>query len=113
MEVIAEAREAVTRLSAHPSLALWNGNNENIWGHEDWGWKEHLGNRTWGWGYYTDVLPSIVDELDPSRPYSPGTPYSFTEGLRPTIRPTARCTSGMCGTSWTTPLTDATFPVRR
>jgi beta-mannosidase len=82
-EVIAEAREAVTRLSAHPSLALWNGNNENIWGHEDWGWKEHLGDRTWGWGYYTDILPSIVAELDPTRPYSPGTPYSFAEGLPP------------------------------
>ncbi|HEY5455148.1 MAG TPA: hypothetical protein VIJ96_06750 [Acidothermaceae bacterium] len=82
-EVVAEAREAVTRLSAHPSLALWNGNNENIWGHEDWGWKEHLGNHTWGWGYYTDVLPSIVAELDPTRPYSPGTPYSFTDGLPP------------------------------
>jgi beta-mannosidase len=82
-EVVAEAREAVTRLSAHPSLALWNGNNENIWGHEDWGWKEHLGDRTWGWGYYTDVLPSIVTELDPTRPYSPGTPYSFTDGLPP------------------------------
>jgi beta-mannosidase len=82
-EVVAEAREAVTRLSAHPSLALWNGNNENIWGHEDWGWKEHLGDRTWGWGYYTAVLPSIVAELDPTRPYSPGTPYSFTEGLPP------------------------------
>jgi len=82
-EVVAEAREAVTRLSAHPSLALWNGNNENIWGHEDWGWKEHLGDQTWGWGYYTDVLPSIVAELDPTRPYSPGTPYSFTDGLPP------------------------------
>ena len=82
-EVVAEAREAVTRLSAHPSLALWNGNNENIWGHEDWGWKEHLGDQTWGWGYYSDILPAIVAELDPTRPYSPGTPYSFTEGLHP------------------------------
>jgi beta-mannosidase len=82
-EVVAEAREAVTRLSAHASLALWNGNNENIWGHADWGWKEHLGDQTWGWGYYTDVLPSIVAELDPTRPYSPGTPYSFTDGLPP------------------------------
>ena len=108
-EVIAEAREAVTRLSAHPSLALWNGNNENIWGHEDWGWKEHLGDLTWGWGYYTDVLPAIVAELDPTRPYSPGTPYSFTEVYRRTTRLTARCTSGMCGTSSTTPHTGATF----
>lgn len=82
-EVVAEAREAVTRLSAHPSLALWNGNNENIQGHEDWGWKEHLGDRTWGWGYYTEILPAIVAELDPTRAYSPGTPYSFTEGQPP------------------------------
>ena len=39
-EVVAEAREAVTRLTPHPSLVLWNGCNENIWGHEDWGWKD-------------------------------------------------------------------------
>src|SRR5262249_4514911 len=32
-EVEAEAREAVTRLSKHASLAVWNGNNENIWGY--------------------------------------------------------------------------------
>ncbi|HTC68764.1 MAG TPA: glycoside hydrolase family 2 protein [Acidothermaceae bacterium] len=82
-EVIAEAREVVTRLSPHPSLALWNGNNENIWGHEDWGWKEPLEGRSWGWGYYTEVLPAIVAELDPSRPYSPGTPYSFSAGKHP------------------------------
>ena len=76
-EVEAEAREAVTRLSPHPSLVLWNGCNENIWGHADWGWQDSLGDRTWGWGYYADLLPSIVAELDPTRPYSPGSPYSF------------------------------------
>jgi beta-mannosidase len=37
-EVAAEARQAVTRLSPHPSLALYCGGNENIWGHQDWGW---------------------------------------------------------------------------
>ena len=82
-EVVAEAREAVTRLSPHPSLALWNGCNENIWGHADWGWKPAIGERTWGWGYYTDVLPSIVAELDPTRPYSPGSPYSFRTDRHP------------------------------
>ncbi|MFL6114055.1 MAG: glycoside hydrolase family 2 protein, partial [Catenulispora sp.] len=49
-EVEAEVREAVTRLAPHPSLVLWNGCNENIWGHEDWGWKPDLGDLTWGWG---------------------------------------------------------------
>ncbi len=82
-EVVAEAREAVTRLSPHPSLALWNGCNENVWGHEDWGWQEKLHGRTWGLGYYTDVLPSIVAELDPTRPYSPASPYSFAAGRHP------------------------------
>ena len=82
-EVMAEAREAVTRLSPHASLALWNGCNENIWGHEEWGWKEPLGDLTWGWGYYTELLPAIVAELDPTRPYSPGSPYSMTPDRHP------------------------------
>ncbi len=85
-EVEAEAREAVTRLSAHPSLVLWNGNNENIWGHEDWGWEDGpdgLHGRTWGLGYYTRLLPGIVAELDPGRPYCPGTPYAMSPDLHP------------------------------
>ena len=82
-EVEAEAREAVTRLSPHPSLVLWNGNNENIWGHEDWGWVERLAGATWGWGYYTDLLPGIVAELDPSRPYCPGSPYGMSPDVHP------------------------------
>jgi beta-mannosidase len=75
-EVEAEARENVARLTSHASLALWNGNNENLWGFEDWGWKEQLEGRTWGHGYYTELLPKIVAELDPTRHYSPGSPYS-------------------------------------
>jgi beta-mannosidase len=75
-EVEAEARENVARLTAHPSLALWNGNNENLWGFADWGWAEQLAGRTWGLGYYTGLLPAIVAELDPTRSYSPGSPYS-------------------------------------
>ena len=82
-EVVAEAREAVTRLSAHASLVLWNGCNENIWGHADWDWQDAIGDRTWGWGYYTQILPAIVAELDPTRPYSPGSPFSFAEGTHP------------------------------
>ncbi|MGI8414977.1 MAG: glycoside hydrolase family 2 protein [Nakamurella sp.] len=82
-EVIAEAREAVARIGPHPSLVLWNGGNENIWGYQDWGWKEPLAGRSWGLGYYTELLPSIVAELDPSTPYSPGSPYSMTPDRHP------------------------------
>lgn len=82
-EVEAEAREAITRLSAHPSLALWNGCNENIWGYLEWDWRRKLGDLTWGEGYYFDLFPALVAELDPATPYSPGSPFSFTRYAHP------------------------------
>ncbi|MEU4508899.1 glycoside hydrolase family 2 TIM barrel-domain containing protein [Nonomuraea wenchangensis] len=82
-EVAAEARENVTRLAPHPSLVLWCGNNENLEGHADWGWRDRLQGRSWGAGFYHDLLPGIVAELDPTRPYWPGSPYSGAPGLPP------------------------------
>ncbi len=82
-EIEAEAREAVIRLSPHPSLVLWNGGNECLQGYHDWGWQPELNGRTWGWRYYTEVLPAIVAELDPTRPYIPGSPYSPDPGRHP------------------------------
>ncbi|WP_246158845.1 glycoside hydrolase family 2 protein [Catellatospora sichuanensis] len=82
-EVAAEAREHVVRLASHPSLVTWTGNNENIWGFADWGWPEQLAGRSWGAGYYHELLPSIVAELDPTRPYWPGSPWSGTPDLHP------------------------------
>ncbi len=82
-EVVAEVTEAVHRLSPHPSLVLWNGNNENLWGFEDWGWAKELGDLTWGRGYYLDLLPRLIGSLDPTRPYSPGSPWSFDERIHP------------------------------
>ncbi|MFF5173779.1 glycoside hydrolase family 2 protein [Micromonospora sp. NPDC000089] len=77
-EVVAEAREAVTRLAPYPSLVLWCGGNETIVGFAEWhGWRQRLAGQTWGEGYYLDVLPGIVAELDPTRPYAPNSPYSF------------------------------------
>ena len=83
-EIEAEARENVARLTPHASLALWNGGNENLWGFVDWGWQDRLAGRTWGLGYYTELLPAIVAELDPTRFYADGSPYSpgsSTSGL--------------------------------
>ncbi|ASO19316.1 beta-mannosidase [Actinoalloteichus hoggarensis] len=82
-EVVAEAREAVARLCPHPSLVLWNGNNENNWGWHDWGWQEQLADRTWGLGYYTELLPEIVAELDPTRPYTASSPWSNSVEIHP------------------------------
>ncbi|MEJ5945989.1 hypothetical protein WDZ17_11875 [Pseudokineococcus basanitobsidens] len=80
-EVEAEARDNVTRLMPHPSLALWNGNNENVWGHDEWGWEKRLQGRTWGLGYYLDLLPRVVAELDPVRAYTPASPWSGSPDL--------------------------------
>ncbi|MEU0422487.1 glycoside hydrolase family 2 protein [Streptomyces canus] len=75
-EVEAEARENIVRLMPHPSLVLWNGNNENLWGFRDWGWEARLAGESWGEGYYLGVLPRVVAELDPTRPYTAGSPWS-------------------------------------
>jgi beta-mannosidase len=83
VEVEAEARDNVTRLMHHPSLVLWNGNNENIWGYTDWGWQERLQGRSWGAGFYFDLLARVCAELDPARPYWPGSPYSGSMVVAP------------------------------
>ncbi|MEI7656493.1 MAG: glycoside hydrolase family 2 protein [Phycisphaerae bacterium] len=79
-----EAREQVSRLSSHASLALWCGGNECIWGHDNWGWKQRLEpGRTWGRGFYLDLLPRVASELDPTRPYWANSPWSGAEGVAP------------------------------
>ena len=75
-EVSAEARENIARLAHHASLCLLTGNNENLWGYEDWGWKLRLDGRTWGAYYYHELFPSLIDELAPHVPYAPGSPFS-------------------------------------
>ncbi|MEO3756101.1 glycoside hydrolase family 2 protein [Streptomyces sp. B6B3] len=83
-EVEAEAREAVATLSSHASLALWCGGNETVAAFAEWGgWRARLAGLTWGAGYYEDLLPRIVAELDPTRPYVPNSPYSFGDYASP------------------------------
>ena len=75
-EIEAEARENVVRLMPHPSLVLFNGGNENLWGEADWNWRAALNGRTWGARYAFELFPKIVAELDPTRPYCVNSPYS-------------------------------------
>jgi beta-mannosidase len=80
--VAAEAEDAIRRLRNHPSLALWNGNNEIEAAWFFWGWKERLPG--WLWNDYKaifhDVLPKAVAEHDPPRPYWPSSPSANLEG---------------------------------
>jgi beta-mannosidase len=75
-EIEAEARDNINRIAHHTSLVLLTGNNENLWGYEDWGWKLRLDGRTWGAYYYHELFPELVAELAPHVPYSPGSPFS-------------------------------------
>ncbi|WP_226832186.1 glycoside hydrolase family 2 protein [Brachybacterium sp. FME24] len=76
-EVIAEAREHIVRLAWHPALVHWNGSNENVEGYYHWGWKESLPEgQGWGNVYYTEIFPALLAELDPSRSFTPSSPYS-------------------------------------
>ncbi len=68
-----EADTVVRALRNHPSIVLWCGNNENNWGFVDWwdnGTPKYLGNTI-----YREILPEVVLENDPSRPYWVSSPY--------------------------------------
>lgn len=85
-EVEAEAREHVARLAANPSLALWSGGNENIEGYFRWGFKERMAeDEAWGAGYYDELFPSIIAEIDPGRAYIPSSPWSPNDYGNPTL----------------------------
>ena len=73
-----EAIDNVKRLRRHPSIVIWVGNNEieTAWAH--WGWKDRLPNFIWD-DYvklFVRLLPEVLDEYDPSRPYWQSSPSS-------------------------------------
>src|SRR5690606_14191830 len=71
-----EARAAIRRLRNRPSLALWCGNNENLTMYENkWGEPERHPARYYGERIYEVVLPEVLAELDPERPYIPTSPW--------------------------------------
>lgn len=40
--IAGEMRDNVRRIRHHPSIGLWNGNNEVWIGWQEWGWKNNL-----------------------------------------------------------------------
>ena len=82
-EVEAEARDNIARLMPHPSLAIWNGNNECVWFWFLHDWQTVLEGKSWGEKFYFDLLPSLVAELDPQRFYLAGSPYSGARDREP------------------------------
>jgi beta-mannosidase len=81
--VLAEARDNVTRLMAHPSLVIWNGNNECVWLAELLDWPSQMDGRPWGRSWWESDLPQLVGATDPARPYWPGSPTSPSDSGAP------------------------------
>jgi beta-mannosidase len=75
-----QAAENVRRLRNHPSLALWCGNNENLTMFQS-GWEDPTRHppRFYGERLYDAVLPEVLAELDPERPYLPTSPWGGTK----------------------------------
>lgn len=80
----AEIEYNVKRLRHHPCLALWCGNNEIEVAWNNWGWQKQYGyskkDEAEIWNNYRSIfhelIPQLLEKLDPDRPYVPTTPLS-------------------------------------
>ncbi len=73
-EIEAEAEYQIRRLRTHPCLALWCGNNENQWLHDQNYW-DRSNHRMPGSRLYDDLLPRLVETYDGQTPYWPSSPF--------------------------------------
>jgi beta-mannosidase len=72
-----EVEQNVTRLQSHPSIVLWCGNNENEW---IWLQEQKKSYKQMpGYKIYAKVIPGILKEIDPLRPYWESSPFGFDE----------------------------------
>jgi beta-mannosidase len=70
--VKAEAIFNIRRLSGHPSLVVWCGNNENEW----LSFKQEKGVIYPDYSLYHQVLPRLLKQEDPTVYYQPSSPMS-------------------------------------
>ncbi len=81
--VKAEVIDNVKRLRNHPSIVLWNGNNEMEVAWKNWGWQAKFGYSTADstkiWNDYLSLfhnkIPNLLEKLD-DRPYTTTSPLS-------------------------------------
>lgn len=75
-----EAQQVIQRLRNHPSIALWCGNSQCDHLHADG--RLGSGRKFYGRTIYHKILPDLLKELDPDRPYIPTAPGDRASGLR-------------------------------
>ncbi len=77
-----EIRYQVKRLRQHPCIVIWCGNNEIDEAWHNWGWQQQFNYSAKDsiklWTDYQKIfhklIPDILKELDPHRPYWPSSP---------------------------------------
>lgn len=68
-----EVRQNVMRLQHHPSVIIWCGNNENEWiWYQD---QKRSFTEMPGYSIYSKLIPSVLNEIDPGRPYWESSPF--------------------------------------
>lgn len=77
-----EVKDNVKRLRNHPSIALWNGNNENEISYFEWGWRDQYTpeqDRIYQANLKTlfyEVIPQAIASVDDTRYYHPTSPVT-------------------------------------
>ncbi|CDW90651.1 beta-mannosidase [Stylonychia lemnae] len=75
-----ETIDNVKRLRNHPSIAMWNGNNEVLIGWKEWGWQDLYTEEQrvtvfqWYLNIFNETIPNVLNEVDPDRFYWPTSP---------------------------------------
>lgn len=75
-----EVIDNVIRLRNHASLALWCGNNEIDWLYDMKTASGDITSPFYGESIYHELIPEVLEELDPLRPYWPSSPYGAKGG---------------------------------
>ncbi|GIP44598.1 beta-mannosidase [Paenibacillus sp. J45TS6] len=75
-----EVIDNVIRLRNHASLALWCGNNEIDWLYDMKTASGDITSPFYGERIYHELIPEVLEELDPLRPYWPSSPYGAKGG---------------------------------
>lgn len=82
-----EVRDNVRRLRNHPSIILWNGNNENEVSYYAWGWKNRTPKKyrhSYEEGMrnlFHKAIPDAIYSLDTTRSYIPTSPLTGYNGI--------------------------------
>jgi len=75
----------VKRLRVRPSLALWCGNNEIDWLYDMKTAVGDIKSDFYGELIYHELIPEVLELLDPNRPYWPSSPFGGNDANDPEV----------------------------